>query len=191
MVLLECLIDHLSSVPQLLLSLVLKLNLFLFVNEALLTLDVLKHVLAFWQYEVVWKNSRILLIELSHLGKSNFGLLLSVEALEELTDIIVDQVVFEDRYQPRRFVVYYVINDLCIVVVPTRHVLLAQGFSDEPVLGRLGFRRDRSRRVANGAFFLREVKHVEKQVAVALQLVGPQAYLGFWKLLLLLLEQVH
>ena len=123
-----------SHLTFLLLSLVICEYLFLLINEPLLPFDVLEHVLVLGQHEVVREHLGVLLIEFKHLGQSGFHLWLSVSALQEFAHIIIYQVVFEDRYKTRGFIIDYVIDDFSIVVLSGGHVFLLQGLGYYTVL---------------------------------------------------------
>ena len=83
----------------------------LFVDKALLTLDVLEHVLAFGQLDEIRKHLRVLLIEVAEFRKAHVTFVLAVvEPLHELIDVVEDQVVFEDAHHVSLLVVNQIVD---------------------------------------------------------------------------------
>lgn len=103
--------------------LLLKEDPLLVIVQPLFPLDILEHVLVFWQDHVVGEHFAELLIELEHAWESLHCLLLFVESLQKLAYIIKDQVVFEHRDDICVFVVDYVVYELDIVVLSACQVL--------------------------------------------------------------------
>lgn len=101
------------------------------VNEFLLPLNVLEHVLVFRQHHVVWKHFGILLVELKYPWKSFNSLNMSVESLQVFRKVIENKVILEDRYNVSVLVVHNVADDLRIVVVLRCQVLLIQRLSNK------------------------------------------------------------
>jgi len=92
-------------------------NLLLVIVQSLFPLNILEHVLIFWQDHVVGEYFAELLVELEHAWESLHCLLLFVEPLQELAYIVKDQVVFKHRDYVCVFVVDYVIYELDVVVL--------------------------------------------------------------------------
>ena len=102
------------------------LDLILLVNQLLLLLDILEHVLALRQDHIVGEHLRVFIVETTQFGQSHLGLLVSVRPLQELIDVVQYQVVFEDRYYVSILIIDQVIYCLHIVVVSICAVLIAQ-----------------------------------------------------------------
>ena len=72
----------------------------------------------------LWRSYlRVLFVEVVDLWEARDGLVVCVEALQELAHVVVDQVVLEHRHDVRVLVVNYVVDDLHVVVVAARQVL--------------------------------------------------------------------
>ena len=110
------------------------LNLFLLINESLLPLNVLKHVFALRQHEVVGEHFRVLFVKLHDFGQTLLGFLESVPTFQELTHIVVDQVIFEDGNEACRFIIDDVIDDLSVIVLSRGHVFGVQALRYQWVL---------------------------------------------------------
>ena len=93
------------------------LELVLLVNQLLLPLDVLEHVLGLGKHHVVGEDLGIFVVEAAELGQADFGLRLGVVTLQELIDIVKDKVVLEDGDNVSVLVVDKVVYDLQVVVV--------------------------------------------------------------------------
>jgi len=83
----------------------------------LLSLNVLEHEFGFWERNIVGENFAILLVELEDFGKSLVCFCESIESLQELTHVIIDQVVFEYTDNVGVFVVDYICHYFGIVVL--------------------------------------------------------------------------
>ena len=85
----------------------------LVIDEALLALDVSKHVLALGQADEVREHLRVLVVKLAQLRQAHARLGLPlVEAFEELIDVVEDEVVFEDADDARLLVVDQIVHHL-------------------------------------------------------------------------------
>ena len=120
----------------------------LLINQFLFSLNVFEHVLAFWQTDIIGEDLRIRIVKLAQFRHPGLRLGAGVGAFEELVDIVQNQVVLEDGYDMGVLVVNQVVDNLDVVVVVVRGVLLRQPFLDfhlqlvlprETVLSRFRF----------------------------------------------------
>ena len=88
----------------------------LVIDHFLLSLDVSKHVRAFWQRDEVWEYLRVLVVKLAKPGQPDQGLLPGITSLKEFIDIVVNKVVFENTHDVGLFVVDEVVHDFDVVV---------------------------------------------------------------------------
>ena len=79
----------------LLLLLLLEVDLVSLVDKLLFAFNILEHIFALWDTDVIRENLRVVLVKFKHSRQSVLGLLIGVEALKVLGEVIEDEVLFE------------------------------------------------------------------------------------------------
>ena len=102
------------------------LQLVLLVNQLLLPLDVLEHVLGLREDHVVGEDLGVLVVEAAKLGQADLSLWLGVVTLQELVDVVEDEIILEDGDYVGVLVVDKVVYDFKVIVVSVSRVLLAK-----------------------------------------------------------------
>lgn len=113
------------------------------VYELLLAFNILEHVLAFGDADVIWKHLRVVIVEFEDSWKSVLSLLIGIKALEVFREIVKDKVFFEDRNDVSLLIIHDICGYLRIIVFLRGEILGVQGSLSDPLpeLVLMGFNK--------------------------------------------------